>query len=60
VNTALPGTAAVHRLFRSSAVSARAMSDHPPKDLGPLVASLVFASVLVALLIIGAVLLIAG
>jgi hypothetical protein len=35
------------------------MSDHPPKDLGPLVASLVFAGVLVARVIIGAVLLIA-
>jgi hypothetical protein len=36
------------------------MSDHAAKDLGPLVASLVFAGVLVALVIIGAVLLIAG
>jgi hypothetical protein len=36
------------------------MSHHPPKDLGPLVASLVFAGVLVALVIIGDALLIAG
>jgi hypothetical protein len=36
------------------------MSDQPREDLGSLVASLVFASVVLVLVIIGAVLLIAG
>jgi hypothetical protein len=35
------------------------MSDPPPKDLGPIVASLVFVLALVVLVIIGAVLAIA-
>jgi hypothetical protein len=39
---------------------ARGMQDQPPEDLGTIVASLVFAAMLVVLVVIGAVLAIVG